>query len=325
MFAAGVPIHGCLETIGRMAEGPALAQICERVSVALQSGHPLAHALAQSGGGFSHFQLKMIQAGTRSGALPLVLNNLADHEEENRRSQMRVAGALVYPSLVLIFCLALLILGPPYLMKAQYELLQGLNIEIPRSVKLMKTLSEAFFSWPCLLLAVLAAGAFSYQIRRPEVKEKIQRLALLLPALGPVLKSQLLARLCQAMSLQVRAGIGVLQALPSSAASTGHPVLVEQARKGVLALKAGKDVATSFSRMPVLPSAFIELVRAGEEAGKLDEILSWMSRYYKREFEHSVTTALNALQPLVLLMTGIVSAVMVLTTMLPMVKAIEAL
>jgi len=324
LVGAGVPLVRALDLLAQQAEHRSLAAAAVDASHQIAAGQTLSVALSRHPHVFSRFQLLLVATGERTGALHEVLERLADLQEKLHGLTSRVRSALFYPVLVLAMALGLLLLGPPWLMKGQFELIRQSGVEPPALTRALITVSQAVthpLGW--LALALLATGAFRLG-RRFFQRPSGARLLIRLPGLGHVLKTLALARFCAVASHCLSTGLPLLETLSLALEATGHPALVTAVPAVKDAVTEGQSVADALRAQPFFPRGFVELVRAGEESGRLPEMLTSMGDLLTVELEAALATYVALIEPLVMALVGLVTAIVLVATLLPTVQALKA-
>lgn len=324
MVGAGIPLVRALDLLALQAEDPVLAQAAAEASAHVSSGQTLSSALAQHPHVFSRFQLLLVATGERTGALHEVLERLAELQEKLYSLTSRVRSALTYPVLVLGMALALLILGPPWLMKGQFELIRQSGVEPPALTQALITASRAVthpLGWVLLgLTALLAYRGTRRLVARPLGARLVARL----PGVGHVLKTMALARFCAVASHCLSTGLPLLEVLSLSLESTGHPELVAAVPAVKDAVTGGQSVAEALRSQPFFPRGFVEMIRAGEESGRLPDMLNSMGELLTVELDAALATYVALIEPFVMGLVGLVTAVVLVATLLPTVQALKA-
>lgn len=322
MLGAGLPLARSLHVLEGQPDGGAVAQ---RMRVEIERGQELSAAMQAASPSFGPFQLKLVRVGERTGGLVEVLRQLADHEERQRALRLRLRSALTYPAALLAMCLSLLLLGPPFLLKGQLRMLELVGGELPFITRLLYALSD----WRVLVLLAMTAGAAglagSAWLGTERGYARFDQLLLALPGLGSLWRRIAVTRFSQALALQLRVGLSVLEAVPQAGAATGSPVLVSALAQSTAALREGSDLTDALAASDFFPGPFLACLRAGEESGKLPDCLQWLSRLNQLELESSLEMAMAALEPIIMLIMGLATAFVALATLLPMVKVVQSL
>ena len=325
MLAAGIRIHKALELLGRTGDDKQMQEVSFNLARRVASGEDLARAMVREGRAFSLFHVRMVGIGFESGGLDKILLTLADYEEARRRDGMKLAGALLYPAFVFVICMGLMLVAPSTILSGQFQMLEGMHVSVPRPLLMLRDFSAFLCSWPGLLTMVVLGYAAWRFARKRITAAHLYRAADRMPILAGMMEALALTRFARSMVVQIRAGLMPLQTIEQAADSSGHPRLMANAPKGTEALRNGDSLRNSLAKVGFFPRSFLEVLRAGEATGKVEHMMEWLADIYQEEFEGRMETALAALQPLVLMGTGIVTAAVLLTTMMPMVRAIQQL
>jgi type II secretory pathway component PulF len=180
---------------------------------------------------------------------------------------------------------------------------------------------------------VLAIGAglvalffgFGSWVRTPAGRYQFDRLMLEMPRVGRLWRLVAVAHFAQALALQMKVGVSLLEAVPAAGAAAGSPVLEKRLKRSVEALREGCSLEASLECADFFPRAFLATVHAGEEAGNVALTLEWLARMTTVELEAVLEMAAAALEPLMMLAMGIMAALVCLGTLLPMVKLVQNL
>lgn len=294
MLAAGLPIDRALHGLSR--QHPVCAELCAKVC----AGGPLSKAMSESGE-FAPFESALVEVGEHSGCLDKVLAQLAEISEKQARARLRLHSALAYPLLLSALSLAALLLAPPLVLRGQLELL-------PHPPLLTRLLMSGV-AGP-LILALLGLATLS-------LRKRYQR--------WPLWRSWAGARFAQALAITYRVGVPFTKGLELAARASQLPDWQEELPLARQALAEGRPISQVLSCFRSLPGCFRPLVAAGEEGGKLDATLDWVARFLESEFENRLDSLLNLLQPLLILVMGVWTGLLLLATLLPMVELVQNL
>jgi type II secretory pathway component PulF len=303
LYWAGVPIDRCLHLLGE-----------EGLAQEVRSGSSLSAAMKKRPD-FSPFQLQLVRVGEKTGSLPLVLANLADHQERADELNRKVRATLTYPAVVLAASLAMVLLGPPFLMRGQFELLRSHGQEPPLISRLMLALSHPAW-W---LLALAAVVALARWLKTERSRLVLQRL----PAVGPLLRCLALARFSEALSQLLRSGVLLSEALPLAASVSANRELEESIPRGLDALREGGSLSQSLEATGFFPRPYLAMIEVGENVGKLPDLTAWMASLYRLELQLGLDRFTALLEPAVLLVLGVLVGAMLLATLLPILSTLN--
>lgn len=326
MVRAGLGVAGALDVLSKHENDPALRQASAQISESLQAGAPLSASMARHPQIFERFDCALVEVGERSGNLDLVLHELANFRESMARARLRLQSALVYPALLSTFCLLAVFLAPPFVLRGQMEMLRQSGQQLPWLTLVLVRLSDFLCSGAGIFVAALATLSLAFVLRRrPRWSEAIRRRLWRLPVLGRLRLHAGCSRFARGLSLTYKVGIPVTQCLTLATRLADLPELDRDLPYCLQAMNEGQSIANVLSQATVLPSNFSSLVRAGEEAGKLDALLEWVARFYEAEFEDNLERLLSILQPLLIGLMGGLVGLLLLATLLPMVKLVQQL
>ncbi len=329
MLRSGVSLVAALDLLAAQTEDPVIAAASEKLSRGIQGGHRCSVVMAREPRVFSVFATKMMAVGEMSGGLHRVLERLADYETQKLALTLKIRSSLTYPAFLLAACCLMLVLVPPLVLEGHFEFLLSSGVEPPWLTLLVMKLSQKLRSpiFMGVLLLLLAASSFvlTRLWRDPGGRETIIALAHGWPHLGWLLNTLALARFSRALAVQTECGVSLLEALPLAAAASDHPFFEQALERVTARLQEGESLSEAMETEPVLPRQFVEMVRAGEESGKLPLLLDYNGRLQENSLNHALEVFTALLEPLIMGVMGSFVAVMLLATMLPLVKLLEKL
>ncbi|MEW6280343.1 MAG: type II secretion system F family protein, partial [Candidatus Eremiobacterota bacterium] len=325
LVAAGVPLARSLELLAAQAEDRDNRRALACALKCVQHGSPLSAAFQQASPSFSAFQIRMLRVAENTGGMVEVLQRLADYEEGRRNLTMRLRSALAYPALLFAVCSLLLLVGPPFLLRGARQFGAQLGVEPSLAGRLALEVS----SWlgnPLVVASLMASlvGA-GWALRGFLSRPAGWRLLASLPILGGMLRQLALVRFSEAMALQLRVGVSVLEAAEHAVHLSQDPVLRQHHPAIQAALRDGEPLSSSLTRTGFFPGAALSSLAAGEEVGKQSDALAWVSRMHRLELDFRLDTLLAALEPAMLLFMGILAALVALITLEPMLQVVEKL
>ncbi len=329
MLAAGLPLTRSFHVLAVQGSNQAEREVSGLILRAVEQGNTLSVALHKSSPSFTPFHLRLVRVGESSGALLKVLETLASYEEQRRAFAMRLRATLSYPLILLLICCLVLVLAPPFMMSGLKGLFDQLGGDLPASTRLVLRVSSLLASPYTLILvggllvgAVLAVRA---ALKHPPSRLGLRRLAARVPLLGPLLERVTIVRFCEALALQLRVGISVLEALDQAFLATGDPSLEEHRPRCSARLREGETLTESLEAASFFPRTMLQLLRAGEESGQLPDVLDWLARLQRLDLEARLDSLLAAAEPTILMFMGIVAAGVAWMTLEPLVSVVSRL
>lgn len=325
MVSAGLPITRSLDILAHHTDNKALRAITHQVATRVSSGSTVSAAMALHPQAFGRFETRLVRLAEKTGSLHCILDNLATHREKSHTVALQIKSALTYPAIILVFCLCLLILGPPYLLEGQFRLIRESHQPIPWITAVIMHFSDFVRSplgWVFLLSGALAGAA---GLRAFCNKERLHALAQRTPGLGRALKNLATARFARSLALTYRIGLPITEGLLLAAQNADNPQLEAAIPRAVEALIHGSGLAGSLESIDFFPPLMIHSLRASEESGNVDGMLDWTARLYEVQLESSLQSFLALIEPLLMMGMGILVGIVLLATLLPMANMLQSL
>lgn len=319
MLEGGVNLKRALDTLLGDTENPALRNVIMDLSERVGSGDSLSAAMSHSPHVFDSFVVNMMAAGESSGELPEMVRRVAVYLEKTEEMKDKVKGALTYPAVVLAFAGVLvgviLTFGVPYLQ----ELYDGLGIELPMVTQVLASVGMAMNNNLAVLVVLVLGLVFLMRVflRTPRGQFLIDRAKLGTPVVQGVYKNLYTSRFARTLALLYSSGIPVLDALQLTGKSIGNQLVTETIEQTQRTLKSGGNLSDSLRVNPYFSNAAVGLVSAGEEAGKLDEMLLRVAAFYDRKVETKLEALTSTIEPLMMIAIGLVIGGIIIALGLP--------
>jgi type IV pilus assembly protein PilC len=327
LVRSGLPLVRGLELLARQERNPRLRAAAEDVASAVRGGLPFSDALARHPRIFGRLQVDMVRAGEKAGALGEVLERLARFEEKRAALTGRVRAALAYPVVVLAVAFAvvagLLAFVVPRFEQIFADLLRGAPLPpLTRAVVAAGELVRAH-----AVALALGGGAAGWLVRRAAATATggrwVERLALALPVLGPLLLRARVARAARTLGTLLAAGVPILEALRLARGTADSPRL-ESALAAVEArVGAGSSLAASVAATGAFPPSVASLLEVGEETGRLAEMLGRVAEMHEEEVDAAVAALGAVLEPLLIVGLAAVVGTIVVALFLPIVRVVQ--
>jgi len=321
MFQSGVPPVEAFHTLANQIKKPSFKEKISQIAEEIESGTPFSQALTLYPNIFSTFVVNMIKSGEKVGRLPETLNYLADYLEREYHFRSRIIGALTYPALVVIVFILILIGMIFFVMPQLIDILQSVAEELPPITKVTIAVTEFLRSYGIIILGgIVLIAIFLYSYYKTEKGKKFfDRLFLKVPVLKTLLKKIYLARLGENLSTLIAGGLPIIEALEITADVIGNSVYREVILKTKDEVKKGEPISYVFQQHPeVISPFFTQLTIVGEKTGKLDSILKNIVEFYQKEVERDLEAFLSILEPLIIIMLGVLVGGLVASILLPM-------
>ena len=329
LYQAGVPFHKSLRIISEQTEHPGLKSALEGCHAKIMTGHNITNALSYYPTIFPELYLRMIEAGEKSGNLDEMLEYIARDAEKRRALVMKLNSILIYPIFIFGICLILLIFAPSFIFNKMFDLFNDMKIALPITTRILIQLSSAIRSpmFPLLVLMTLLNGFALLKIcwSRRASRRYIQSLLLTIPGIGTALHVTEVTIFARTMATVLNAGLPLLRSLEIAKRSAGNASLQDKLEVVRTRIISGWPLHKAMSDAHFFPPAMLNLVAAGEESGKLPVMFEWAAVLCEMDLERALDTAISFLQPLTLLIIGLVVGFIIYALMTPMIKIVETL
>ena len=325
MVNAGLPILRCVAVLADQTESPELAKVLRKVRTDVEQGTSLTAALARHPKTFSNLFVAMIRTGETTGALGEVLEELAKQIEKETTLRGKVKSAMTYPiavvGLVLVIMAAMLLLVVPQFKSIYAEL----NAPLPLPTRLLlaaSTFVQAAW-WILLLAAVGGAVALRRWIKTSAGRLRWDQLKISAPLIGSLFHKVAMARFSTTLSLMLRSGVPILQALDVVKDTVNNAVVARALDEVKGSVREGESVSRPLGRHPVFPTMVVQMLSVGEDSGSVDTMLGKVADFYNEEVSAAVDSLTSLIEPALILVIGVVVGLSVISLYLPMFNIIN--
>lgn len=318
MITAGLPLTDAL-TILQSQSRPAMANLIGGIVRDIEGGANLATALEKKSDVFSRIYVALVKAGESAGVLDKVLARLADNLEKQRDFRSKTKGALVYPAIVILAMVVVTFIMMIFVIPKLTSLYKDMNVTLPAPTLLLISISNFMVQfWWLIIIAVILGGFFFQSWRKTLIGMRMyDSFMLKLPIFGPLKKEITLAEFCRTFGLLSGAGIPIIEALNIVSEAMDNVILREGVVSASKQVEKGFPLATAISENDYYPQILSQMIRVGEETGKIDEVLTKLSAYFESESEQLVKGLTTALEPLIMVLLGLGVAFLVLAIIMP--------
>ena len=319
LLGSAVPVYEAVATLWEQESPGELKRVLGRVRDRLAEGKGLAQSLSEEPAVFSESYVGMVSAGEASGALEVVLERLAEFQEDQAEVRSRVTTALAYPILMVLVGGGVMLFLLAFVVPKIVAVFQESKATLPLiTIILIQVSTVIRKGWWLLLLIGIGLVALAKRLGRQQaLLQKRDRLLLKLPLVGPLWQRLILSRFAKVLGLLLASGVPIIKALDI----TGEAV-VNREYKGFLAqaretLIQGGSLSASLKVSPLFPPLLTHMTAVGEKSGELDRMLIKAGEAFEKEFNASVTRSMALLEPLLVLGMGLCVGFVVLAVLLP--------
>ncbi|MFH0827390.1 MAG: type II secretion system F family protein [Candidatus Omnitrophota bacterium] len=317
LIRSGVPILRAIHIIMEQSESRTLKAVLGDIHDNLKEGSTFSSSLAAHPDCFSPLYIAMIRAGEDTGALPEALLRVTDYRMKQEEFISRLRMALAYPVLMAIVGAATIVFMLTFVIPRLTKIFLSMGQELPLPTQILISISRGLSEvWVWLALSVIILILIQ-QSKTGAGKAVLSRLKIRLPLFGSIILKVNLSRFCRTLELLIKSGIPILKAIDIAVAVINNEVVKEKLKTSHKELEQGGSFGKSLKTSGLLPSFMTNLVIVGEESGKLAEALSEVADTYERETDEAVRIMTNLLEPLMILVMGLIVAFIVIAMLLP--------
>ena len=323
MLSAGIPLVQAFEIVGQGHENPAMQKLILAVKTDVEGGSALAEALSKHPLYFDDLFVNLVSAGEQAGALETLLDKIATYKEKTEAIKKKIKKAITYPAAVLVVALVVTVILLVFVIPAFEDLFKGFGADLPAFTRMVIDLSVFVRQqgWILAIMAVSAVFTFLYFKKRSRpMRHFLDRVALKMPIIGPILVKAAIARYARTLSTMFSAGVPLVEALESVAGATGNIVY----EIGVLRMKdevaTGQRLQQAMENTDLFPNMVIQMIAVGEESGSLDEMSSKVADFYEEDVDNAVDNLSSLLEPLIMAILGVLVGGLVVAMYLPIFK-----
>jgi general secretion pathway protein F len=319
LLEAGLTLDRSLQILIELTSEERISRLLSALQTKVRGGATFSAALEEQEGQFSRLYVNVVRAGEATGALDAVLARLADYLERTAELQETIRSALVYPAILFFVAGMSVILLLVFVVPQFTVLFSDMHAALPLPTRIVIGLGDLFRNYWWAMLAVVAAVAAGLDrwLRRPEVRERLDRRLLALPLFGDLIWKLETSRFCHTLASLLKNGLPLLSALNLSKEVVSNRKLAGLLTEAAEDLKHGRGLAEPVARRQILPQMALQMIRVGEESGSLDAMLAKVAQIYDKETEASVKRLLTLLEPVLIIGLGVIVAGIIMSIIVP--------
>jgi general secretion pathway protein F len=322
LLASGLTLEQSLNALIEEAAEPMTREVLTGVKTEVTTGSSLALALGAYAKSFPDFYRALVHGGEESGALPTVLQHLADYLDARQALRQKTSLALLYPVLVTVVAVVIVTGLLIYVVPQVVQVFQQSRQTLPLLTRALIGLSDFLrANWPYLVAIIVAtAAAARMALRRPAARRRWHALLLRMPWLGALIRGVNTSRFASTLAILVGGGVPLLAALDSGARVMGNMVMKEAIERAIARVREGASLARALGETRVFPPLLVHLVASGETSGKLERMLERAAYLETQALERRLAVFLTLLEPVMILVMGGIVLMIVLAILLPIIE-----
>jgi len=326
MLESGIPLNNAVDILEQQATSKNLKSSLKIVSKSLKEGSQLSKAMLDQEGMFPDLLIRMVQAGEKTGKLDEVLEKMSEHYNKELKTSRQIRGAMIYPA-VLAFLAVAAVLALLYVVIPSFSgIFEQSGMDMPLPTRIVLAASNFVRSYWYILFGVTGILVFLFlRYRSTEAgRYQLDRLKLWLPVIKGPMQKIVTARFASTLAILTSAGIPLVEAIESAAATTNNAVVIEKMKIANEGLQKGERLTGMITSTGLFPPMMLSMVKIGEESGSLESMLIKTSDYYEEELETAIKQLLSLLEPAMIIVMGVIIGGIVASVMLPMFELAHA-
>jgi len=323
MLRAGVPLMQCFDIVARGHANPSMSRLLNEIRADVETGSSLNQAFRKYPIYFDPLFCNLVAAGEQAGILETLLDRLASYKEKTLALKGKIKKALFYPVMIIVVAILITAIIMYFVIPSFKTVFSSFGADLPLPTLVVISMSDFVVgNWYWMLFGSLGAAYFSFQAwkRSMGFQRLVDRYMLKLPVVGEMLQKASVARWARTLSTTFAAGVPLVDALDSVGPASGNAVYKDATRMVQSEVNVGTSLAQSMQNTGVFPSMAVQMTGIGEESGALDSMLSKVADYYEREVDETVDALASLIEPMIMVVLGVVIGGIVVAIYLPIFK-----
>jgi general secretion pathway protein F len=319
LVEASLPIEEALLAVAEQCEKPRQKNMMMAVRSKVVEGHTLADAMAEFPHVFDDLFRAMVAAGEKSGHLDTVLNRLADYTEKSQQTKSQITQAMVYPSIMMFFAFAIVILLLTVVVPKIVGQFQNMGQDLPTITQILIDVSEFLQSYGLALAIVLVALSvvINRVLQKPVMKKRYHKLILGLPFIGKLSKGLNTARFARTLSILTSSAVPLLESMRIASEVLENLQIRAAVNTAAGFVKEGSSLRASLEQTKMFPPMMMHMIASGERSGELQQMLGRAADNQDRQFESLVSVSLKVFEPILIVTMASVVLFIVMAILQP--------
>ncbi|MBA2351796.1 MAG: type II secretion system F family protein [Burkholderiales bacterium] len=323
MMKAGVPLLQSFDIVGKGHSNGSVQKLLGTIKSDIETGSSLSQAFRKHPLHFDALYCNLISAGEQAGILDSLLDRLATYKEKIIAIKGKIKSALFYPISIIVVAFIITAVIMLFVIPAFKQVFTSFGADLPAPTLMVIAMSDAFVSYWYLIVGVLGGGGwfFFYTWKRSKKMQMVMdRWLLRMPLFGEILRKATMARWTRTLSTMFAAGVPLVEALDSVGGAAGNHVYLEATKKIQGEISTGTSLTIAMQNSEVFPNMVLQMVAIGEESGALDSMLSKVADFFEAEVDDSVEALSSLMEPIIMVVLGVLIGGMVIAMYLPIFK-----
>lgn len=322
MIDAGLPLVQGIGIIGTNHDNPGMKKTLLGVKEGIESGLTLADSMSKHPKIFNELYVNMVRAGENGGILDIILERLAIQLEKTLKLTREVKSAMIYPGVVVSAAVIVTSVLLIFVIPTFAEMFSGFGSELPAPTQIVINMSNFFVAYWYLIFGTLGGSLWCFfkALSTSRGKEVLHPIFIKLPVFGDIIKKVGVARFSRTLATMLGSGVPILDALVICAKTSGNKVIENEVYGARLAISEGKSLVEPLRDSVIFPPMVVSMIEVGETSGAMDAMLSKIADFYEDEVDNAVNSMKQLIEPIMILVLGVVIGGLVIAMYLPIFK-----
>lgn len=323
LLRAGLALDKALETMGRLSDKPPVKELITGLSQEIRRGASLSSALEQHPQHFDRFYLNMVRAGEATGAMELALERLAEFTARSRELRETVVSSLFYPAILIVLACVAMAVMLGFVVPQFTEMFADAGKQLPLLTRIVVATGEFIQSFWWLILALI--GGLVYWLRQdyasPLGRERWDARLLRMPLIGELITKIEAGRFTRTLSTLLSNGVSLLTAMDIAKEIVSNRIVAQGLTRVATRVRRGEGLSRPLAEADVFPGLTNQLIRVGEETGRLEHMLEQLAEIYDREVRNVVQRLLTLMEPAIILVIAGMIAVIIMSVVMAVIES----
>ena len=322
MIRAGINLRAALDGIADQTTHASFKKVVQSLQDDVESGKQFSEAIAKYPKLFGPLYVSMVRASEMSGSFSAMLDRIAGYIGQQIETRKMVVGASIYPGIIGSLAVAVTVFLLAFVLPRFYTVFEGKEDVLPWATRFLMGLSRFMTSeWPFVIGGVVALAGMLYVVTKTEVGSFwIDKLKLTIPLLRGMFQSLYISRSLQTMGQLINAGVPMLDTLMITGDISGNQLYKGMWHRVHSSVKQGRKITGPLIKDGLMPKSVVQMIAAGEESGKLGEVLDEISAYYAKQLKDQIKAVTSMIEPIMIVIMGSVVGFIAMAIILPIFK-----
>lgn len=322
MLDSGLSVGKTLNILMEQDENQKMKEALIGVNADVKRGETLANSMRKRKDVFPRLLTSMVDAGEKSGNLDMILKRMADYYEKENKIRGKIKSAMIYPIVLGIVAIIAITFILTFVMPTFIQMFEENNVELPAITKVVLATSKIIGKYGIIIFIILVVGIYflGKYFRSEEGQYKLSHINLKIPIIKKLTQKIIVSRFTRTLGIVSSSGMSLVTSLEVVASVVGNKI----AEKELLGVKdkviRGESLGESIMKIKIFPPMLGSMVKVGEESGSLDSILDKTADFYDDELEREIQTATALIEPLMIVVMGIIIGILLISILTPMFK-----